>query len=121
MSKQTVPTPHGEVEYETVECASCGNDVAKTDAYRFLMYRQGSDPSFVSNADEQAAGWACPYCYDAGPADFPRAETTSEYAGAFYRALLQDPVLDGFRFAVIVYIVFSAAALMALPFVLLAV
>jgi len=68
MSKETAVTPHGEVEYETVECDSCGVEIAKSEAYRFVAFSQGFDPSYVCECATR--GWVCDYCREA-PAGLP--------------------------------------------------
>jgi hypothetical protein len=66
-------TAHGEVEYETVECDSCGEDVVKEEAMRF-----GIAQSVRENyrADEEKltgvekVGWVCPWCQE-DPIKYP--------------------------------------------------
>jgi hypothetical protein len=72
-------TVHGEVEYKTVECASCGNTVPKQQAKRFVIGTTKNiehwgmigkrDYSFET-ADYQE-GWACEYCRNDGVINFP--------------------------------------------------
>lgn len=78
-SKQKTVTAHGEIEYETVECSSCGNDVMKEKAKGFIVYDQDKvkrthdrlghyeweiyDGGYIT-------GWACPYCAEE-PLSFP--------------------------------------------------
>jgi hypothetical protein len=76
--RKTVATPHGEVEYETVVCDSCGSETRKDDAYRFLLISElkrersfSTYAEFRINKSEYADGWACPYCADAEPIDYP--------------------------------------------------
>jgi len=57
MPTQTAETVHGSVEYETVECASCGNETVKDDAKDFQI------------GDRE--GKACEHCYKEGPISFP--------------------------------------------------
>jgi len=54
---QTVHTQFGEVEVETVECDSCGNEIAKDDAKKFTI--------------GEREGYACSHCVDEGPISFP--------------------------------------------------
>lgn len=76
---QTVATAHGEVEYETVECTSCGNQVAKKDALVFVIgdlesserYRGLEKHRFTFETDRVSYGWACEYCRETGPARYP--------------------------------------------------
>lgn len=53
----TETTTHGEVEYEVVECDSCGNDVMTDEALDFQI------------GDRE--GKACSHCVEVGPIDFP--------------------------------------------------
>jgi len=76
--RKTVATPHGEVEYETVVCDSCGSETRKDDAYRFLLISELKRESSRLDHDEfevytsdYTDGWACPYCADADPVDYP--------------------------------------------------
>lgn len=54
---QTVETAHGTVEYETVACDSCGQEIHEDDAREFTI------------GDRE--GVACEHCVDEGPAEFP--------------------------------------------------
>jgi len=67
-NKQTIHTRYGEVEVKTIECDSCGNEVAKSDAYRFAM--DDESPNKRMN-DAERNGYACPICVDTGPISFP--------------------------------------------------
>lgn len=49
-----------EQEIEVVECASCECEIPKDDALPFTI---GGN-----------SGWACEYCAEDGPADFPKPE-----------------------------------------------
>ena len=78
MASQQATTIHGEVEYETVDCSSCGDEVAKQNALRFVI----ADPTDYSvlramhkvrleyKSGTLREGWACPYCAD-DPAAMP--------------------------------------------------
>jgi len=57
MPTKTAETVHGSVEYETVECASCGNETVVDDAKDFQI------------GDRE--GKACEHCYKEGPISFP--------------------------------------------------
>ena len=78
--KQKTPTAYGEVEYETVECASCENVVSKEEASPFVINRGGKMevgdfwPLGVKEYWMHGScteGWACSYCADEGPLQFP--------------------------------------------------
>lgn len=70
--RQTTPTAYGDVEYETVECDSCGNDVLKKDASTFVVGECTSQrdrytgKQFRFKDSDCATGWICPYCRDEG-------------------------------------------------------
>ena len=74
-----VDTIHGTTTYETVECSSCGTEVSKPEAKQFVMgtlqdkttYRALGKVKYGIATDDVCEGWACPYCYDSGPIDFP--------------------------------------------------
>jgi len=74
-----VDTIHGTTTYEAVECSSCGTEVSKPEAKRFIMgtleekttYRALRVVNYEISTDDVCEGWACPYCYDSGPIDFP--------------------------------------------------
>ena len=57
MSTKTTPTPYGEIEFETVECDSCGDELLEKNAKEFTI------------GDRE--GLACEYCTENGPIDFP--------------------------------------------------
>ncbi len=78
---RTVQTVHGDVDYETVECASCGTDTLQRVAKRFVMGEQ-VDRNHWSHRnviriefDDHTIreGWACEYCYESGPAGYPNS------------------------------------------------
>jgi len=69
---QTATTVHGEVEYEVVNCDSCGNEVAKNDAKTILIGNYHGKKNwthedyvewYLADADK---GWICPYCHGEG-------------------------------------------------------
>lgn len=74
-------TAHGTVEYEVVECDSCESEVSKNEAKPFFIgsvksisqwgYRNKLEVEF--DMDDVVRGWACPYCYDDEPIDYPRS------------------------------------------------
>lgn len=60
-------TMHGTVEYEVVECASCGQRERKGDAWRFSM----------GKGHEKRYGWACTLCAEEEePAGYPMAKSS---------------------------------------------
>jgi len=74
-----VDTIHGTTTYEAVECSSCGTEVSKPEAKRFIMgtleeketWRALGHVSYSISTEDVCEGWVCPYCYDSGPIDFP--------------------------------------------------
>lgn len=74
-----MPTAHGEIEYETVECVSCGEEVAKNNTSDVVIgeisekreYSWGNKYRFESG---ETHGYACEYCKD-DPVKFPRGRT----------------------------------------------
>ena len=78
-NKRKATTVHGEFEYETVECSSCGNEVAKDDAQRFVIgdvveredWRAIGKIEYNFAPASMQTGWACEYCQNDGPIDFP--------------------------------------------------
>lgn len=59
-SKQ-VETVYGNVEVETVECDSCGNEILKEEANTFE----------IGDGADAWSGWACDLCVSEGPIEFP--------------------------------------------------
>jgi hypothetical protein len=73
---QAVTTRHGEVEYEVVECDSCGNSVLPSETSEFT----------IGDRD----GVACQMCVDEGPIGFP-SKTRETWFGPIY-GLGESPV-----------------------------
>jgi len=57
MPTKTAETVHGSIEYQTIECDSCGNETVVDDAKDFQI------------GDRE--GKACEHCYQNGPISFP--------------------------------------------------
>lgn len=117
MPRQKAQTAHGEVEYETVTCDSCESEVMKSEAFRFVTFAQDEIRKEMSWHDHHEwevydggyrAGWACPYCHDAGPADFPRIRSGSEKFNALYKAIFLDD-LGMWRMATMAFFMASLA------------
>jgi len=53
-------------EIEMVECSSCGQKIAKEEAYYFIIRNDKNKDDFTG----QTEGWACQYCVD-NPISFP--------------------------------------------------
>lgn len=72
-TQRTAPTPHGDVGYETVTCTSCDNEVAKEDAKRFVIgdVKERFLGEIRFDRSQVDSGWACPFCAEDGPAEFP--------------------------------------------------
>jgi len=87
MSSQTMQavTEHGSVEYEVVECDSCGMDTAKESAQRFYIGEVKETDSYNSlnktvvkfKKNTVNKGWACQHCHDGDVAGLPSDSPTS--------------------------------------------
>jgi hypothetical protein len=107
---QVAETPHGAIEYETVECTSCGNECLPEEAKDFVTgdgLRNTSVGARNRKAlvfyldDDPVQGIACPHCHDEGPMSFP--ERAREWAlhgfgedhtgASFWFAFALGPVL----------------------------
>lgn len=115
MGTKTQPTAHGEIEYETVECDSCGTELLKDEAFGFIVFDQDKLKKSRSwnhfhewNVYDGGykTGWACPYCYDAAPVDFPRIRSASERLNALYESVFVDD-MGVVRYWVIIFVVVS--------------
>jgi len=77
---KVAPTVHGDVEYETVTCASCEREVAKDNAKRFyigneIQYKDWSTLERIEVEFDRSTvrrGWACEYCAENGPVQYPQ-------------------------------------------------
>jgi len=78
---KTVDTVHGTVDYETVKCSSCDNEVHTDMAADYLVGKlEGQRSGWGGQQYEfdQATlqrGYLCPHCVDAGPINTPGAPT----------------------------------------------
>lgn len=78
-AKEKIPTAHGEVEYETVECSSCGNTVPEQSAKRYVVgtvqnikhWGALGKREYEFDTSDYQEGWACEYCRNDGVVDFP--------------------------------------------------
>lgn len=74
-----IPTAYGDVEIETVECDSCGDEVPKEDASDFLVgdirqtnhWHHKSAVEFEVSDTTLRRGYLCSYCEDRGPLSTP--------------------------------------------------
>ncbi|SIR99934.1 hypothetical protein SAMN05421858_5080 [Haladaptatus litoreus] len=90
--KQKTTTVHGDVEYETVECSSCGNEVAKSQACYFVIGEKTNhlrSRNRVNFKNGYITGWACQYCAD-GPVGFPEAGSVRERVMKWFYSLDND-------------------------------
>lgn len=76
--RNTAKTVHGEIEYETVTCDSCGNEILQSDAKRFVIGDHVRTKSWSGSGDElefrnYTMGWACEICQNNGPVEFPES------------------------------------------------
>ena len=84
--KQKATTVHGDVEYDVVECSSCGTELMKKDAYRFVVGRQVSrwdvdtdvNLKYEFRKAECGEGYVCEFCRN-DPADFPNRTRTATF------------------------------------------
>lgn len=71
-------------EVEAVECSSCGQDIEKDKAYKFVIHTETNNKRFDDNHPNQYRdGWACQYCADESPAAYPSSSesTTGKITG----------------------------------------
>jgi len=87
MEEQTLEaiTEHGSVEYEVVECDSCGMDTTKESAQRFYIgeVKETEDWHYLNHIDVKFTkdtvrkGWACQHCHDGDVAGLPSEKRPS--------------------------------------------
>jgi hypothetical protein len=85
MSSQTMQavTEHGSVEYEVVECSSCGMNTTKEHAQRFLIgemkgeKRWGFEHEVNFETGTVVKGWACQHCQNGDVAGLPSGSSAS--------------------------------------------
>ena len=103
---ETAETIHGSIEYKTVECTSCGNEVAETDALDYVagdimgVDHWGHRDAYEFSIDDATLhqGHLCPYCADAGPFTAPPYKWRQWIT--FDRAMVAMMVLMGLGTAV---------------------
>lgn len=89
-------TIHGSIEYEVIECDSCGQDVVEEQAKPFFILTGDSvtawvdgEPITEKEEDEkfviEACGAACPHCTETGPVGFPEEQKETE----------ENPIMTG--------------------------
>jgi hypothetical protein len=78
MPERTDLTAHGEVTYETVACASCGNEVLDTEAKHVFVGDHNGRTGSRSYRDydrvrlkDYSHGRLCPHCVEEGRATYP--------------------------------------------------
>lgn len=99
----TQVTPHGEIEYEAVECMSCKRRVMKKDAWSVeLEEPEDTQPSVVTVETE---GWACPECVNDGVTDWPDPMPGSVIAALFRRTLYTTDGHGSYQFSGLRYMV----------------
>jgi hypothetical protein len=72
-------TAHGEIQYETVTCSSCGSTVPEEDAKRFVIgdvvgithWGALEKREYKFDTSNYQEGWACKYCRNDDVIDFP--------------------------------------------------
>jgi hypothetical protein len=66
-------------EIEMVECSSCGQDIEKKEAHRFMI----ADTKYKDGSTAQTGGWSCEHCVEK-PISFPvMYRTLGENTGWF--------------------------------------
>lgn len=70
---ETIQTVYGDVEIPVVQCDSCGDTIAKDDANEFTIGNRN--------------GYACDYCADTGPINFPGRDRVNRWAQGDFAAL----------------------------------
>ena len=85
MSTETAVTEHGEVSYETVECTTCDNTVAKEDANDVIVGDIQSKTSYSHNSytkfkisDGYKRGYLCSICSDAETVQIDRSNNLED-------------------------------------------
>lgn len=101
IKRKKASTAFGEVEYETVVCDSCDNEVMKDEAFRFVTIDTDqirTDRSWSDHHEWEVyhggynEGWACPYCHEDGPVAYPRVRNGVEKFNALYDAVMLNDV-----------------------------
>ena len=108
-----VDTAHGTTTYETVECSSCGTEVSKPEAKRFIMgtlqgkdtYRALGKVRYGISTQDVREGWVCPYCYDSGPIEFPNASWSDRINVQLLATFLFGVFAGGTMFATVIAVV----------------
>lgn len=85
----TIATEFGAVEFSTVTCSSCEAEVPKDEAVPFFLgpVRRSLKTSYeydvtFESREETAVGWACPYCREEGPAQYPQIDRVTNLVSA---------------------------------------
>ena len=96
---ESITTEHGRIEYETVDCDSCGAEVAKEDADRFVVIHDLRDEHDWTDytqyeCHDATDGWICPYCADSGPLDVPDKDPRQYPLGIVLWATFSDHPFD---------------------------
>lgn len=80
---RTTPTAHGEVDYKTVTCSSCGEEVPKESAARFIVSNDweskwatgfNDKTTYQFGTTDMKRGWACEYCKEQDPIGYPQKD-----------------------------------------------
>lgn len=85
---EVTPTHLGDVDYEVVECASCGSDVLKREATRYAagdlkektVWRGLDKVKIEFDTRGYIDGWLCPYCMDEGPISLPKPSLAGRFS-----------------------------------------
>jgi len=95
---KSVKTTEGTVEYEIVECSSCGNEIAREDAEKFVIIHSLKKERNWSRHTEfecydHTEGWACKYCRD-DPIGFPKKNEVEAFIDDYKDLLNTDYIED---------------------------
>ena len=111
MPSRQALTVHGEVDYDTVECSSCGNEVLEDESYGFILYDSAKVKKTRSWHDHNEwevynggykEGHICPFCYDEGPVDYPRTRSFAQRFNSLYESIFIGDV-GMWRFGTVVF------------------
>lgn len=96
MPQRTATTAYGEVEYETVQCEGCENEVPKEDAlalavgdlYKRRVWSHSNERNYCFRDDSDFyEAWLCPYCADVKNVSIDKGEDTSNPTNAIVSLL----------------------------------
>jgi hypothetical protein len=83
MTENQTLTAHGEVEYETRVCSSCGSEHPLQDSEVFVIGKYVDDDTWSYRSEHEFTfkhrtvtwGWACEHCRDHDPVMYPQSDS----------------------------------------------